>query len=249
MKPSLKSTFGAMFDSLGYHLIANERMATADAATHLATLFATLRIDLVVDIGADSGQFGRFLRDDVGYSGRIASFEAVPANFTVLKAQAGPDELWDVEHTALGATGGELPLNVIELQSVRAVASVVPTTLGRFSRQTARVRRETVPVRTLDEALSHLLVRHGANRVFLKLNARFRDRDVLKGAEKSLGKIAALQTELSTTRKSEGMPHYLAMLSYFEAKHFSPSRFFPIPPHTAAAPNGFECCMVNAAYV
>ena len=42
--------------------------------THLAMLFARLKINCVLDVGAHVGQYGRFLRN-IGYSGHIVSFE------------------------------------------------------------------------------------------------------------------------------------------------------------------------------
>ena len=44
------------------------------AQAHLRHLLAAQRIDLVVDVGANRGQFARLVRR-VGYSGEIVSFE------------------------------------------------------------------------------------------------------------------------------------------------------------------------------
>lgn len=249
MKPTLKSAFGAMFDNFGTLRAASAGGSGREAAAHLAALFLALKIDLVVDVGAQSGEFGAFLREQVGYAGRIVSFEAIPEPFNALKLRAAEDPMWEVEQASLGSTGGQLPLNVIDLRDFRPPEHgkpVRPSPRG-FLRRTMRVRREVVPIRTLDEALPPLAARLDARRIFLRLNAADCDREVLRGGEKSLGKIAALQTELSTTRRAEGMPHYLAMLSFLEAKHFSPNGFFPIRSRVTA-PAAFDVCLVNSAY-
>ncbi|MGC9269584.1 FkbM family methyltransferase [Acidiphilium sp.] len=244
MRSTLKSTFGAMFDSLGLQLAATAQKGALEMAAHLSALFAALHIDLVIDIGADKGQFGGFLRDHVGYKGVIASFEPIPCLFKALESRAAADEFWAVEQAALGAAGGDLPLNVIDLKDFRRADASVPPP-ARPERQTARVSRLIVPIRTLDEALPLLRSRYKAKHVFLKLNARGQDRDVFKGAEKTLTSIAAIQTELCTDRSFEGVPHYLGVLTYFQAKHFAPNGFFPATAKAGTALGSFDCCLVN----
>lgn len=62
-------------------------------------------IDLVLDVGANTGQYGQRLRK-ASYGGAIVSFEPVPSAFTSLARKAGRDANWRAERLALGAHGG-----------------------------------------------------------------------------------------------------------------------------------------------
>src|SRR3954466_12945604 len=66
---------------------------------HLEDLLGELGVTLVLDVGANVGEYGVLLRR-LGYAGRIVSFEPVAANVEGLRSRV--DALWAVEHVALG---------------------------------------------------------------------------------------------------------------------------------------------------
>ena len=61
-------------------------------------------IDTVLDVGANIGQFAQQLRDDLGYTNKIISFEPLSSAFELLKTNAGGDPNWEVFNIALGDT-------------------------------------------------------------------------------------------------------------------------------------------------
>src|SRR5262245_45187471 len=80
-----------------------------------AELVASLRtfdIDLVLDVGANEGQFAFELRRS-GYTGKIVSFEPLSeAHVKLLQASDG-DTKWDAySRCALGDHNGEVELNI-----------------------------------------------------------------------------------------------------------------------------------------
>ena len=69
------------------------------------------QIDLVIDVGANSGQYGGALRA-AGYGGRILSFEPLAEAFATLSERCLDDPLWDCHCIAVGAGAGSAVLNV-----------------------------------------------------------------------------------------------------------------------------------------
>lgn len=68
--------------------------------------------DLVLDVGANTGQYAARLRE-LGYGGKILSFEPLPDAHAQLLARAAADPLWEVHpRCALGAAAGTGALNV-----------------------------------------------------------------------------------------------------------------------------------------
>ena len=59
------------------------------------------RVNLVLDVGANVGQFAQSLRNR-GYAGRIISFEPVKEAFSALENAARGDDLWTASNLALG---------------------------------------------------------------------------------------------------------------------------------------------------
>src|SRR5258707_4816449 len=75
-------------------------------------LFSQLPIDLVVDAGANTGQFVHQCRA-AGYKGKIISFEPSACAHAALLRAASSDPQWKVaDRIALGATTGEVEINI-----------------------------------------------------------------------------------------------------------------------------------------
>src|SRR5438552_1566999 len=74
-----------------------------------AAVICDFEIDLVVDVGANRGQYGRALRE-WGYAGEIVSFEPLAEAFAELALLSGPDKRWTCHQLALGDDEGVVRL-------------------------------------------------------------------------------------------------------------------------------------------
>src|SRR5688572_24729203 len=142
-----------------------------DQRFYLSRLFRQLRIDCVLDVGANKGQYGRELRRS-GYRGSIVSFEPISAEFERLTAEAQGDAQWSCHRLALGRESGTLPLNVT--QGTVFGSFLQPSEYGtrQFQEGMAVVRQELVPIERLDAVLPQLIPDFRTRRIALKMHTQ-----------------------------------------------------------------------------
>ena len=180
-------------------------------------LLETNKIDTVLDVGANSGQFGQFVRDELGYKERIISFEPLRTAFELLQTCAREDQQWDVFNYALGEFETERTINI----SANSVSSSMLRMLPAHSNSdpgSAYIGRETVEVISLDSIFPDLCA--PTNRIFLKIDTQGFESRVLAGAQRSLAKIDLVQMEMSLIPLYEGEQVLSEMCSLMEEKGY-----------------------------
>jgi FkbM family methyltransferase len=193
-----------------------------DEQSHLTALFDALGVTCVLDVGAHVGNYAGGLRD-LGYEGRIVSFEPVESNAGALRERI--DERWIVVQAALGAESGRRAIKLAA--GGQQHSFLAPSEYGTRILATvmATVGEEEVDVIRLDDVFGEY-VRPG-EQVFLKLDTQGWDGEALRGAERSLDSIAALQVELPLQRTYDGQPDYLELLGWLRERAFEPTGVFP----------------------
>lgn len=81
-------------EKIGFTVMPTWRLQHYEAAEHLRHLFDLYNVDLVMDVGANVGQYRDFLRLHVGYKGWIASYETGPEADEVLLKRSLDDARW-----------------------------------------------------------------------------------------------------------------------------------------------------------
>jgi FkbM family methyltransferase len=187
------------------------------------TLLRDSQPDVVIDIGANAGQFGQAVRA-LGFDGRIVSFEPVSATFAKLRAAAVVDDRWETHRLALGSTPGQLPIHVPKFDRL---ASLLPANdQGRktYRHRLEEMEHETVEVVRLD-AIWDTVVR--GNRALIKIDTQGFDFHVLQGSIGVLDRVIGIQTELLLDVYYEGATGYLATLEWLRRQGFEPLAFRP----------------------
>jgi FkbM family methyltransferase len=181
------------------------------------------RTDVVVDVGANAGQYGELLRER-GYAGRLVSLEPVAEAYEQLRRRAEADGNWEAVLVAASDTDGELTLNVTS----DSRSSSVLRRNERFADKPGWAPKESrsVPARRLDGLVDELL-RPGEG-AYLKLDVQGYERSVLEGAGDSLTRFDALELELSVTPLYEGQPALGEMLPLLAERGFRPVSLEPI---------------------
>lgn len=90
-----------MFRRFGFDVVRYPVAKTLHG--HLSLVFKELGVNLVLDVGANEGQFAQGLRKHAGYSGRIVSFEPFRGAQQILKGACDRNRNWTFEPYALGS--------------------------------------------------------------------------------------------------------------------------------------------------
>jgi hypothetical protein len=107
---SMRSLVKRTFRRFGYSLRRFNPLSSE--AIRLGSMLKAHEVNLVFDIGANAGQFAQSLRE-LGYRGRIVSFEPQSEAREQLERAASVDPLWEVApKAAIGAEDGEIELNL-----------------------------------------------------------------------------------------------------------------------------------------
>lgn len=188
-----------------------------------ADFLSSRSVDLVLDVGANRGQYASGLRKQ-GYCGRIHSFEPVSGPFQILSALAARDPQWQVTQCAVGAAAGTAQINV----SRNTVYSSIQQQTGmaaEFSRKSAIVATETVRVMTLDE-----LAIDPASAIFLKIDTQGFEQQVLAGAMQLLPRCVGLQLELPVEHLYENVWSFAEAVTHLDQLGFLPAQFRMVNP-------------------
>jgi FkbM family methyltransferase len=198
MPLSMKSAVRSLLERAGYQIKKTDVSSSQKLRRRL--LFSRLKIDFVVDVGANSGQFAKQCRD-CGYQGHILSFEPTSAAHAALLASAAADPLWNVaERMALGAATGEVDINIAANSFSSSILPMLDSHLSAAP-ESGYLHSEKTPVRRLDDVLS---TPPGTHNIFLKLDVQGFESQVLAGAVQTLSHALAVQLEMSLVPLYEG---------------------------------------------
>jgi FkbM family methyltransferase len=158
------------------------------------------RIDVIIDVGANVGQYGRQLRD-LGFKGRIVSFEPLPVAYAELSRRVGRDAAWQAFELAIGDHDGQAIMHVAANSVSSSLLGMLPAHLDAapYSEFVGDIEVEMI-------TLSEVIDRHvdTKDRLFVKVDAQGYESRILAGAAEGLDRIQGLQLELSIVPLYEG---------------------------------------------
>lgn len=241
-----KNTINSLLRHRGTTLISDWEMDGFVAGRHLKRILDLYRIDCVLDVGANLGQFRDFAVK-WGWRGTVVSFEPVPEYYAEIRKRASGN--WTCHRYALGDETGTQRITVFDspgLASLReADLNAMHALLPRGHVRQERV--ETIEVRKLSQVLDQ--VAPGARRIFLKIDTQGYDLEVFRGAKEILSRVYAIWTELSFLPIYRDMPSYSEVLSEFLSCGFAISGMFPVNHDKSLRAIDFDCALVRAGAI
>lgn len=204
-----------LFQHFGYDL--RRYRANAHSGARRNKQMEAFGTDLVLDVGANAGQFAEELRLS-GFRGRIVSFEPLKDAYSTLQRTSTSDPIWQAFNIALGSTTGKSTIHVAGNSYSSSLLEMLPTHESAAP-ESKYIREEEITVKTLDEMLPELI--SSSKSIWLKIDTQGFEYEVIKGAEKSLPLINTIQMEISLTPLYDGAPDFQDMVSLMRNKGYS----------------------------
>lgn len=192
------------------------------------------KIDLVLDVGANEGQYALYLRT-IGYKGAIISFEPLNGVFDTLQAKASKDPLWTCFQLALGNVEETAFINVSENSQSSSLLEVKHFEYGERAGMNS-INQQQVTVKKLDTIFSE--VTKGYSNIYLKLDVQGFEKNVFDGAQESLKTITGVQFEMALEELYKGEFLFIEMIEYLKSRNF----------HLCAFKNGFHNVQTGKLY-
>lgn len=237
----MKRVVSAAAARLGYSIFPSWRISAMPLERHLRQLFRHHSINVVLDVGANSGQYRDFLRDRVGFAGVIHSFEPQPLLSQVMQEASKKDGRWHVHGCALGSKSADMTLHVAARDTFSSFREPEVDGSPQFASSVAVSSDIVVPVCRLDD----LTLEGMDGAIYLKCDTQGFDLEVIKGAERTLKRIRAMQFELAFRPLYAGVPPYQEVLAYVGDQGFDVSAFFPVSSEADLRAIEMDCVMVR----
>jgi FkbM family methyltransferase len=199
----------------GYEILGSRGAYAAHRS--LAGLLRQEQINLVLDVGANTGQFANELRA-YGYKGRIVSFEPLASAHAKLCSRAKSVPNWTIaDRTAIGSEKGLVEIHISGNSVSSSILDMLPLHLAAAPKS-IYVGSETVQVNRLDDLCD--LSRE--DRALLKIDVQGYERQVLEGASRVLSACRAVHCEMSLLPLYEGQIMATELWNLLAAKGFEP---------------------------
>lgn len=208
-----------------------KRHRVGKSYVRLATMLAHHQIDLVFDIGANTGQFAKNLRA-AKYAQRIVSFEPLAAAHRQLVKASQHDPAWEIaERKAVGGTEGTAVLHIAGNSVSSSLLKMLPGHV-EAAPDSNYVDSESVELTTLDK----IAARHigTSTSQFIKIDTQGTEDQVLDGATATLQRAKGLQLELSLIPLYEGQELFNSLDTRLRSQGFCLWAVEPVfsDPHT-----------------
>jgi FkbM family methyltransferase len=183
--------------------------ASSDMAK-IQTMLSLNQIDLVLDVGANTGQYARSIRLG-GYKGKIVSFEPLSSAYKELIRLSKNDPHWIIApRMAIGKEDGEVVINISKnstsssiMPMLKAHKNAAPESYYIGTEKTKVARLDTIASEYISENQS----------IYLKIDTQGFEEQALDGADGIMPKVKGLQIELSLVPLYEGQLLFIDMIN------------------------------------
>ena len=193
----MKQLLKTIAQRFGYDIL---HLPTDPNARQWLELINANQINLIFDVGANIGQFGRRVRS-LGYTEEIVSFEPIKETYQKLCTNVATDSHWKTVHSAIGNYDGPGQINVSANSYSSSVLNMLPVHI-ESAPDAVYARQETIRVQKIDSIIDQYY--RPSKNLYVKIDTQGFERQVFEGSLQSLHKIKGFQMELSLQPMYEG---------------------------------------------
>lgn len=168
-------------------------------------------IEVVLDIGANVGQFGLDLRRHK-FDGHIISYEPVRESFNKLQSKVKNDELWTICNKAVGNKKGFFKINISGNSGLSTSFLEMSKEHEMYFPNSKFISSETVEVVTLNDEIT--IKKVNPSKSVLKVDAQGYEHEVLMGAKQHLKLFHFIYLELSLSPLYEKESSFLEIINF-----------------------------------
>lgn len=189
-------------------------------------------VNLVLDVGANQGQYARRLIKK-GYQGKIISFEPLPDAFEHLKRRSESNPLWTAMPIALGDRKSTATLHIAGNSQSSSLHPMLDRHVASAP-ESAYTGEVEVQVDRLDAIIDQFTTPE--TRVFLKVDVQGHESEVISGALGCLDRIVGAELELSLVNLYQGQSLWQETIAGMKSKGFELATMEPcfVDPETDA---------------
>jgi FkbM family methyltransferase len=196
-----------------------------------SSTLTSLNISLVIDVGANVGQFALEIREK-GYEGKIMSFEPLINAHEQLLRNSSKDKLWKIHpRCAVGDFDGEIEIQVAGNSYSSSIRQMLKTHITAAP-DSAPIGVEIAQMIQVDTLIDQW--RNHDGNIYLKIDTQGFEKEVLRGAMQTLALVTAVQLEMSIIELYEGQSLYEYFFDFFKSEGFRLYQLIPgfLDPHT-----------------
>jgi FkbM family methyltransferase len=204
---------------VGYDLVKlRGGLGTGSIENEILKFLYEFQVDLVLDIGANKGQFAEGLFY-YGYDQQIISFEPISVLNDVLKRKSKNNKRWHIyQPCCLGEVESQ---TVINISNLMGNSSVLPIKNTKYNVENSHfIKEEIVPQITLSSLNTNAIVQNSKN-IFIKMDIQGYEFEVLMGLKNNINyNIIGFYIELSLVELYENQKDYLQICQLLKKHGF-----------------------------
>jgi len=196
----IKRVIRNIFNKLGYDVV--KFGTTLYPIARRKKIIEMFGIITVFDVGANIGQYGMKLRD-IGYKGRIISFEPLSSAYEKLIFNIKNDKSWEAANHGIGNICGKAEINIAGNSYSSSILEMLPSHI-KSAPDSKYIGKEHIELRTLDSVFESYNGNLNGERILLKIDTQGYEKNVIEGAKKPLKFIDTIQLEMSLVPLYDG---------------------------------------------